>query len=195
MHIRDVVAGHLAALEYGRCGQRYILSGENMTVVEMVKLISAVTNTPVPLLVLPGSVARRLVFPLRLVQSFLDLPVSYSTFHVAGYHFYYDNIRAQVELRMDPPLPAETAIQEPYDWFLPSKSGRSRINKIALPLLACSLDRLCQNPLVPLAPNFAHHPVQRHLIVRQTVTPGFDPDIIHNQLAQVFQCRALAQRR
>jgi dihydroflavonol-4-reductase len=118
VHINDVVEGHLAALERGRCGRRYILAGDNLTIVQLVKMIGEITQAPVPALVLPGRVARQLVFPMRLIRSFIDLPIAYHTLYLAGYHFYYDNSRAQVELGINPPARAEEALREAYDWFV-----------------------------------------------------------------------------
>lgn len=117
VHIKDVVDGHLAALERGRTGVRYILGGENLTHLQLIQKITAVTGGRVPALVLPSGLARALVGPLRLVEPFLDLPVSSSTLYLAGFHFYYDVSRGQVELGLNPPLSADQAVQDAYDWF------------------------------------------------------------------------------
>ena len=41
VHVDDVAAGHLAALERGAIGERYILGGENVTFAEMLADIAA----------------------------------------------------------------------------------------------------------------------------------------------------------
>jgi dihydroflavonol-4-reductase len=117
VHISDVVAGHLAALESGRCGERYILGGENLTHQELVRKIAAIVGAPVPLLVLPGWLLRAAARPMRLLQPYLELPVSASDLHLAGYHFYFDTRKAQVELGLQPPRPVEEALREAYAWF------------------------------------------------------------------------------
>ncbi len=117
VHIQDVVQGHLAALECGRCGERYILAGENLTIVDLIRKIAAVVGAPAPNLVLPARLVSRVVPVIRLLQPFLDLPVSANDLHLAGNYFYYDARKAQVELGLSPPRPLEDAIREAYDWF------------------------------------------------------------------------------
>ncbi len=117
VHIQDVVQGHLAALECGRCGERYILAGENLTIVELIRKIAAVVGAPAPGLVLPAGLVRRAVSVIRLLQPFLDLPVGANDLRLAGNYFYYDTRKAQVELGLPPPRPLEDAIREAYDWF------------------------------------------------------------------------------
>lgn len=117
VHIQDVVAGHLAALERGVTGERYILGGENMTHVSLVRKIAKITGGAAPLLVLPPALARALVLPMRLAQTFVSLPVAYRSLYLAGYRFYYNTQKALVELGLDQPLPADQAIEDAYAWF------------------------------------------------------------------------------
>ncbi len=117
VHIQDVVQGHLAALECGRCGERYILAGENLSIVELIRKIAAAVGAPAPGLVLPAGLVRRIVPVIRLLQPFLDLPVSANDLRLAGNYFYYDTRKAQVELGLPPSRPLEDAIREAYDWF------------------------------------------------------------------------------
>jgi dihydroflavonol-4-reductase len=118
VHIDDVVNGHIAALERGRRGERYILGGENLSITEFIQKIAAITGAPTPALVLPGSVARLLTGPFRLAGAVLDLPISYQTLYLAGYYFYYDTGRAREILGLAPPIPVDQAITEAYDWFM-----------------------------------------------------------------------------
>jgi len=117
VHIQDVVDGQLAALECGRTGERYILGGENLSFVELVRKIAAVVGAPVPNLVLPGDLVSSLAGVILPLEPFLDLPVSASDLRLAGYHFYYDTRKAQVELGLLPPRPITDAFTEAYQWF------------------------------------------------------------------------------
>jgi len=117
VHIMDVVDGHMAALEHGRCGERYILGGENLTHLDLIRMIAGVVEAPAPILVIPGGVVRFLARPARLLQPFLNLPVSASDLHLAGYHFYFDTRKAHVELGLLPPRSVKEAIIEAYEWF------------------------------------------------------------------------------
>ncbi|TLN22717.1 NAD-dependent epimerase/dehydratase family protein, partial [bacterium] len=46
VHIADVVAGHIAALEKGRRGERYILGGQNLSHPAFIQAICAAGNVP-----------------------------------------------------------------------------------------------------------------------------------------------------
>jgi dihydroflavonol-4-reductase len=55
--VHDVAAGHLAAAERGRTGERYILGGRNMRLKEIFDVLAAITGRPAPRLRLPHAVA------------------------------------------------------------------------------------------------------------------------------------------
>ena len=117
VHIADVVAGHLAALERGRRGERYILGGENLTLADLVRKIAAVAGVSAPLVILPAGLARRLVGPLLLVQSYINFPVGVLLLHLAGMNFYYDGRKARSELGLTSLRPIDDALREAYAWF------------------------------------------------------------------------------
>ena len=117
VHIADVVAGHLAALERGATGQRYILGGENLTHMQLLALIAEVTGAPAPNQVLPTGLVRALAGPAELLHAFLHLPVSTGLLRLAGYYFFYDTRKAQTELGLESPRAAREAIAEAHAWF------------------------------------------------------------------------------
>lgn len=117
VHIADVVEGHLAALEHGRRGERYILGGENLTIAHLVRKIAAVVGVAPPLVMLPSGLVRKLVGPLTLVQSYISFPVGVSQLRLAGLNFFYDTRKARAELGLTSPRPVEEAIYEAYQWF------------------------------------------------------------------------------
>ena len=60
VHVDDVAAGHVAALEQGRVGERYILGGEDVLLGDMLRDIALQVGRRPPRLRLP----RRLIFPI-----------------------------------------------------------------------------------------------------------------------------------
>jgi len=117
VHITDVVEGHLAAMVCGKNGQRYILGGENLTFLQMIQMIAQETGVPGPSMVLPTWLVRSLSGPARLLQAFLDLPVSPELLRMAGYCFFYDLHKAERELGLTQRRSAKDAIAETYQWF------------------------------------------------------------------------------
>jgi dihydroflavonol-4-reductase len=51
--VKECAQGHLAALEKGRSGERYILGGENLTLKQILDKLSAITGLPSPTLRVP----------------------------------------------------------------------------------------------------------------------------------------------
>ena len=117
IHSEDMVAGHLAACERGRCGQRYILGGENLSFTVMLRTIAEVTGVPAPQLMLPTSLLRAAAGPAQLLADFLHLPVGADLLRLAGYFFFYDLSKARDELAWEPLRTARQAFQDAYAWF------------------------------------------------------------------------------
>src|SRR2546422_1990892 len=55
--VRECARGHLAALEKGRSGERYIHRGENLTLKQILDKLAAITGLPSPRVRLPYAVA------------------------------------------------------------------------------------------------------------------------------------------
>ena len=62
VHVDDVASGHVAALDKGRIGERYILGGENVLLGDMLREIARQVGRRPPNVRLP----RQLIFPARL---------------------------------------------------------------------------------------------------------------------------------
>jgi dihydroflavonol-4-reductase len=61
-HVDDVAQGHILAYEHGKSGERYILGGENMTLLQILQTIDGIT----------GKKTKRISLPLKLI-----LPVAW----------------------------------------------------------------------------------------------------------------------
>jgi dihydroflavonol-4-reductase len=118
VHVADVVAGHLAALERGQTGERYLLGGENITHEALLGLIAEVAGVPAPRVTMPGRAARRFARLLQPLEGLLQLPVSMHTLRMAGLYFWLDTLKSQAELGLSAPRPVRAAIQDAYAWFV-----------------------------------------------------------------------------
>jgi dihydroflavonol-4-reductase len=115
VHIQDVVHGHLAALEHGRRGERYILAGENLTYLQFHQEIAEIVGVKPPQRVVPGALIRPLAAPLSLAGRFL--PISISMLRRIGYFSYFDRNKSARELHLPEPLSAREAIQDSLEWY------------------------------------------------------------------------------
>jgi dihydroflavonol-4-reductase len=117
VHIDDVVQGHLAALDKGKRGERYILGGENISHTELISRIASVADVRTSRITLPGGFLRGLAGILSRLH-FRNLPFDPQQFYQAGYYFYYDTTRSKRELGLPKPQSISIAIREAYDWFM-----------------------------------------------------------------------------
>ncbi len=118
VHVDDVAAGHVAALERGRIGERYILGGENLTLAELLARIAVLTNRPPPRIRLP----RALVFPLALAAEAVaritrrEPFVTRDGLRMAKYKMFFTSAKAQRELGYTW-RPVEEALTDALAWF------------------------------------------------------------------------------
>jgi len=103
-HVDDVVSGHIAAMEKGRVGERYLLTGENMSFKQIFNMAANITNTKAPLFHVPlwlievyGWIS---VFVSRITGK---LPlISYPAVHVLRHQWSYSCDKAKMELGYSP---------------------------------------------------------------------------------------------
>jgi dihydroflavonol-4-reductase len=117
VHVKDVVNGHLAAMEHGKRGERYILGGENLTFKAFIQLIGKISQTRVPDLSISGKLIRPLVNLAKLFDNAIKLPVPIDTIRFAGYGFYVSNQKSIVELHLKYQHTSEDAIRDAFAWF------------------------------------------------------------------------------
>jgi len=117
----SVVAATLKAREVGRTGERYILSGDNITIKQLFEMIAAEAGVEAPKIRLPRSVLMALghigdfATSLGLKGGFsLENAISSSLFH------WFNHDKAKRELGYNP-LPAREAIKHSVQYFLQNK--------------------------------------------------------------------------
>ena len=99
-HVDDVAAGHVAALERGRIGERYILGGDNVFLADMLADIARLVGRRPPTLKLPRTMlypiayGAELLAPLRGVEPFITM----DGLRMARHHMFFDDAKARREL-------------------------------------------------------------------------------------------------
>ena len=116
--VRDVARGHLLAAERGVPGRRYILGCRNLTLIEILEMLAAITGLRAPRLRLPHLV------PLaaaavdegwsRLVGRRPRL--SLEAVRLARHRMFFDSRRAVAELGL-PQSPVEDALGRAVAWY------------------------------------------------------------------------------
>jgi dihydroflavonol-4-reductase len=133
--VRDVAAGHIAAFERGRPGERYILGNENMTLRGLLERLSALTGRPAPTVRLP----RLVPLAYSAVGEFVLEPlgfrpdVPFEGVRMSKQRMYYDISKARLFLRFTP-SPVTRALSDAVHWFsehgyLSAHSGRNNGNR------------------------------------------------------------------
>ncbi|RPI85607.1 MAG: NAD-dependent epimerase/dehydratase family protein [Chloroflexi bacterium] len=117
VHIDDVVCGHLAALEKGKTGERYILGGENLTVTEFLEIIGKSVGRRTPKFILPAWAGRMLSRPIGMFGDLVGIPINRELLLMAGKYFFYDMRKARNELGLNEPRPVFDAAREAIDWY------------------------------------------------------------------------------
>lgn len=66
VYIDDVVEAHIIAAEKGKCGEKYILVGENARIVDIFKAVSKMTGIPVPKHQMPSFIIKLMAYIYEL---------------------------------------------------------------------------------------------------------------------------------
>jgi len=118
VHVDDVAAGHLAALEKGRRGERYILGGQDVLLGDMLGEIARQVGRAPPGLRLP----RRLIFPIAYAAEAIayfngrEPFVTTTGLRLAKDHMFFTSRKAERELGYRA-RPYSEAIGQAIAWF------------------------------------------------------------------------------
>jgi dihydroflavonol-4-reductase len=117
-HVDDVAAGHLLAYERGEPGERYVLGGENLTLREILNVISELTGGTPPRWRLPHSV----VMPVAHVAQLWarvgggEPRATVDGVRMARKHMFFTSAKAERELGYSA-RPALAALRDAIAWF------------------------------------------------------------------------------
>jgi len=118
--VRDVVQGHLLAMERGRSGHRYILSGEHRSLDEILVELERITGAPRPKLRIPPHVMMPLAhLSSAFMRSFFPATTPRFTPGTirllnGGRHASIEKARRELGYS---PTPVFAALAEQYEWF------------------------------------------------------------------------------
>jgi dihydroflavonol-4-reductase len=117
VHIDDVLQGHMAALERGQSGERYILAGENLSIPRLLTLTAEVTHRHPPRWTIPERVVTSASSAIGLLPGLLGLPLPGELLRLAGRFFFYDASKARTDLGLGMPRPYHKAAAESLAWY------------------------------------------------------------------------------
>ena len=118
VHVDDVAAGHLLALEHGRVGERYILGGENLPLQQMLADIAAATGRKAPTLSLPRWPLYPLAFGAECVAKITKREpfVTIDGLKMSKNKMYFTSAKAERELGYRARHYRE-GLQDALEWF------------------------------------------------------------------------------
>lgn len=116
--VRDVVQGHILALEKGKTGDRYILGHQNLTLKEILILLAEITGMPAPQRTvpywLPLTVAWIEEYCLAPLGKAPSVPVA--GVKMARQNMFYSANKATCDLGL-PQTPIRKALKDAVHWF------------------------------------------------------------------------------
>jgi dihydroflavonol-4-reductase len=118
VHVDDVACGHLAALQRGRIGERYILGGQNVRLGDMLADIAGLAGRRPPRLKVP----RRAIFPFAFGAEAVARLTGREPFatmdalRMAKYHMFFNPAKAERELGFTA-RPYARALEDAVAWF------------------------------------------------------------------------------
>jgi dihydroflavonol-4-reductase len=110
LDVRDFAQGMVLAGERGRSGQRYLLSGENVTFDQLAEQVAAITGVRGPRFTAPAFLVRGLVGTLELLSRVRGKPpaITRDVLQILGRYAWYDTTKARTELGWTPRPLGET---------------------------------------------------------------------------------------
>jgi len=116
--VKDVVTGHLLALEKGKMGDRYILGHQNLSLKEFLDLLAEITGLNAPNFTVPVWLPLTIAWFDEMVLAKLGKKPSLAMdgVRMSQQKMYYDASKAVKELGL-PQSPIKEALKDSVDWF------------------------------------------------------------------------------
>ena len=116
--VRDVALGHILACEKGRVGEGYILSGERITIKELIVLFEEVTGVRAPRFKIPITLAKILTLFTPLYYNITGREPRLTRYAILTLisNSFISNKKARCELGYSP-RPIRESIKDAFEWF------------------------------------------------------------------------------
>jgi dihydroflavonol-4-reductase len=123
LDVRDFADGMVQAAERGRSGERYLLSGDNVTAQLLVDRVAAIAAVRPPRFTAPALLVHGLVAALGLLSKVRGrpAPVSRDVLRIIGRHAWYDTSKARRELGWTP-RPLQETLRDTIEWLRAARS-------------------------------------------------------------------------
>lgn len=117
-HVDDIAAGHLLALEHGRIGERYILGGDNMTLLQILETIDRIIGKQTKRINLPTSLMLPIAWGLEKMAYLTRTEPRATTdsIRMAKNIMFFSSDKAKRELGYHY-RPVTEALQDAITWF------------------------------------------------------------------------------
>jgi dihydroflavonol-4-reductase len=118
VHVDDVAAGHLAALDRGRIGERYILGGQNVSLAGMLASIATLLGRRPPRIRMPRGAIVPLAITAETIARFTGREplVTLDALRMSKYRMFFTTTKAERDLGLTA-RPFTQALADAIDWF------------------------------------------------------------------------------
>lgn len=118
LDVRDFAKGMVLAGEKGRSGQRYLLSGENITTDRLVEEVTSITGVGGPRFTAPSFLVKGLVGGLEVLSGIRGKPpaITRDVLQILGRYAWYDTSKARRELGWTP-RPLRETLADTIAWL------------------------------------------------------------------------------
>lgn len=117
-HVDDIAQGHLLAYMHGRPGERYILGGENMSLLQILQTIDEIRGKKIKRINIPTKLILPMAWIMEKVATITNVEprASVDSVHMAEKKMFFSSEKAIRELGYQF-RPAKSAIKDAITWF------------------------------------------------------------------------------
>ena len=140
VHVRDVARGHVLAAQRGRVGERYILGNQNLSLLEIFRLLAGITGIPAPRFRVPYAAAWLAAVGMEGVSRLTGRAprVPLTAVRMARKRMHFSAAKAVRELGL-PQTPVDVSLADAVHWFV-DRGYAPRPSLLALEALPAGRD-------------------------------------------------------